>query len=141
MVAEMKIIQVISNVDKFVIDLLKDFNEGLSQLKSKLGNYLFSMSFIWGFMVLLYQIFEYLRLGIWKQMSPYSEGFLINSTFIGFDKIINFVLDLHPFFSFPAISFFGIYILYFLFRIIYITLIVSYSLAKRFVSFWYIELK
>ncbi len=141
MVANMKIMDAIYKIDQFILELLKDFNEGIFELKNKIINYLVPMSYLWGFLVLLYQIFEYLRLGVWKQMSPSTEGFSINSSFIGFDKIANYLLDIHPIFSLPIISFLVIYFIYFLSKIILLIVNSSYILLKELLSFWNKEKK
>jgi hypothetical protein len=136
MVSDMKFMEIIYRIDQFILELLKDFNEGIVDLKKDLINFLIPMSFLWGFFVVLYQIFEYLRLAVWKQMSPYTQGFSINSSFIGFDKIVNFLIDLHPFFSLPLICICGIYFLYFLLKIIFFVLKGFYILIKGFLFFW-----
>jgi hypothetical protein len=141
MVVEMRFMEIIYRIDQFILELLKDFNEGIVDLKKDLINYLIPMSFLWGFFVLLYQMFEYLRLAVWIQMSPYKQGFSIYSSFIGFDKIVNFLLDLHPFFSLPLICICGIYFLYFLLKIIFLVSKGFYFLIKGFVLFWNVDNK
>ncbi len=136
MVADMKFMEIIYRIDQFILELLSDFNEGIVDLKKDLMNYLIPISFLLGFFVLLYQLFEYLRLAVWKQLSPFTEGFSLNSSFIGFNNITNFFLDLHPFFSFPLISICGIFFLYFLLKIIFLVLKGFYILVKGFLLFW-----
>jgi hypothetical protein len=100
-------------------------NENLAPLYVKFGNilsalekigkdymFLFAVGGIFiGLMFLLASTVDWLKFGNWTEHSLYANGWIFETNSIGYGRLVNGFLSLHPIITIPIIGVFAIYLL------------------------------
>ncbi len=139
MVVEM--IAMIKKIDEKILEFLESFNNGIKEFVLRTCFIALCTCFSWVGFYFLYQIWIYITEGYWKYFTLITMGLESNTGLIGFDKIVNYIFELPLIISLFITLIASTFSLFLFLKLIYWTLIPLYEIIRKFISFWYMELK
>jgi hypothetical protein len=139
MVVEM--ILIIKKIDEKILDFLESFNNGIKEVVLRLCFLALSTSLSWVGLYFLYQIWIYITEGYWKYFTLINIGLESSTGLIGLDKILNYIFELPLLISLIITIIVASFSLFIFLKLIYWTLMPLYEIMRKFISFWFEELK
>ena len=134
-------ILIIKKIDEKILDFLESFNNGIKEVVLRLCFLMLSTSFGWVGLYFLYQIWIYITEGYWKYFTLINIGLESSTGLIGLDKIVNYIFELPLIISLIITIIVASFSLFIFLKLIYWTLMPLYEIIRKFISFWFEELK
>ena len=134
-------ILIIKKIDEKILDFLESFNNGIKEVVLRLCFLMLSTSFGWVGLYFLYQIWIYITEGYWKYFTLINIGLESSTGLIGLDKIVNYIFELPLLISLIITIIVASFCLFIFLKLIYWTLMPLYEIIRKFISFWFEELK